>query len=84
MHILRSREWNGHTYHLVELDDGSKVELKCALEDVDVHVSELISMSLDAPSDMVDQPKVSDLSDADLLNEIKKRNLNVMVKGVAK
>ena len=79
MEVLKSYEWNGHQYHNVRLDDGSVIEMKCSVADLESKVSAI-------PKDSPNPPGVNpqEISDADLLDEIKRRKLAVIVKGEAK
>jgi len=79
MKILRSREWNGRQYHKVQLDDGTVVELKCSIGEV-VGVVEKLSRNQDTQPTM---PQI-EMSDDQLMEEIKRRKLAVIVKGEAK
>ena len=81
MVILREYNFNGRHYGLVELDDGSRVEIK----DKDP-LAKAAAMQLAgafAPIIVVPKEKVLvDFSNAEITVEIEKRNLKQVIKGI--
>lgn len=78
MKILKSKYWNGKEYHRVQLDDGSTVELCCSLEEVQEVAGRVCS---EIPEECATEQA---LTDEQLISEVKRRKLNVLVKGEAR
>jgi hypothetical protein len=78
MKVMKSREWNGCRYVVVERDDGTRVEIRGSLDMTDTAAMEkcpTCEPEIEAPEALGTLP----MSDDDLLKEVDKRNLTTSV-----
>jgi len=82
MKIIKSYDWNNHHYVVIEDDVLGRVPLKCQDKDVESVVNNLRELALKTP----EEPKtnISGLTDDELVAEVKKRNIQLYVRGEAK
>ena len=79
MEIIREYDWNGKHYIVVE-QGGKRVELKCSHDDVPAVFAKLNIADEPEPPQVA---SVLDLSDTNLLAEVKRRGLSVVAVGSA-
>jgi hypothetical protein len=77
MKILRTYEFNGHRYDVVELDDGSRIEMKDQADPI--KAAEIAMHREPEPDPMV--TTIRSCSDKMLLEEVSLRGLKLQVRG---
>jgi hypothetical protein len=81
MRLIREYDFNGRHYGVVELDDGSRVEIKGA--DPLARAQEMQTAGVFSPQvEVVVGKRLSDFSDSELLAEVSSRNIRQVVRGV--
>lgn len=76
MTIIRTHDWNGNTYTVVENDNGNRVEIKGPIDTALAKAAEIFSLPTPVVSPI-------ELSDAQLLAEVSRRNLVLRIRGEA-
>lgn len=83
--VLRSYEWNGHRYCVVQTTDGSRIEIKGApdIKDADA-VAKCVAMTAQLAETAAKEAEavvtakekaLTDYSDADIIKEVQRRKL---------
>ncbi len=74
MEVVRSYKWNDQDYTIVELDDGTRQELRCTSNEAPAIVDKLASMPVPVPKPEPERLEITAFSDETLLAEVDRRS----------